>query len=269
MSSHAVPGPRPAPLRPLLHLLGGLLVLAFVAGVAWSLLGVALRDTTTLPVEQYAGVRTLDVEVDAGEVVLVPAPEGTRLRVEQKVTRGLWEPERRAARAGDGALALSSRCPALHNGHCGTDYRIAVPAGTAVSVRTRGGDVVATGVRTEGPLRLRSSGGRVDVQGAEASAIELSSSAGSVTAVGVSAPVIRASSSAGAVNVSAIEPPRSLRARSSAGPVTVRVPDAVYAIEASTSAGEVRDQGLRRDPASPNRIDASSSAGNVVLGLNR
>jgi hypothetical protein len=39
----------------------------------------------------------------------------------------------------------------------------------------------------------------------------------------------------------------------------------VYRVKASSSAGDVSDDGLKRDPHAPRRIDASSSAGDVRI----
>ena len=168
-----------------------------------------------------------------------------------RVTEGLRSPERDVRRAGGGTLELSSSCPILFSGSCSVDYEIAVPAGTAVRVDAKGGDVDAEDLVSTQPVRLQTSGGDISATDVTAPELRLSSSAGDVEATGVRAPIVDAESSGGDVSLSLRTAPDRLDANSSAGDVELVLPDETYRVDASTSAGDVDDSQVRNDPDSP------------------
>ena len=258
----------PTSRRPLTRALAAVVALALVLAGAYAVLAAAARDSFDVS-DTYAGVRSIVVEDDSGNVELTGVPAGEPVRVDAHVTHGLSKPERRAVRGPDGALRLTARCPARFSGPCRVNYEIAVPAGTPVVVRAHAGNVRGVGLQSDREVRLASDAGTIDVRDIVAPAVALRTSAGSIRVSGTRAPALTATSAAGPIDVSTEEPPRELRAHSNAGSVVVRVPDAVYALEASTVAGRVLDEQVRRDPRSPRRISATSNAGNVLVEVRR
>jgi Putative adhesin len=265
------PAPRPyrtpAAVRRALFALAALTGAFIVAGGVVSLLDLAARKTTE-EVRTYAGIRSLDI-ADASDVRLTTAPAGSQLRVRARVTEGLRSPERDVRRVGGGTLELSSSCPILFSGSCGVDYEIAVPAGTAVRVDAKGGDVDAEDLVSTHPVRLQTSGGDISATDVTAPELRLSSSAGDVEATGVRAAIVDADSSGGDVSLSLRTAPDRLDANSSAGDVELVLPDETYRVDASTSAGDVDDSQVRNDPDSPRIVHARSSAGDIRIESRR
>jgi DUF4097 and DUF4098 domain-containing protein YvlB len=222
-----------------------LAALAGVAAIGWgalALVELGARHTTTERAS-YAGVRSIEVHAASGSVTIAQGPARSRVEVTTRVTRGL-RAGHHSARVTGSTLHLHSDCSWFASISCSASYTVKVPAGL--------------------PVRVFSAAGDVRVDGVRASSIQLGSAAGDVRATGVRAARISASSSAGDVRVEALSVPRELTATSSAGDVRLDVPDAVYAVQADTSAGDRRVE-ARQDPASPNRIVARSSAGDVVI----
>lgn len=272
------------PVRRLLFALGSLLTLGMVLwGSAQALDRLSIEEDHV--VDGYAGVRTIDLRHAHGDVELVPAP-GRRVLVTIDSRRGFLSGHDRSGELVAGELRLRGSCDFLNFGTCEEDYRVEVPRGVSVSVRTSAGEATARGLR--GDLELHSSAGPVratDVRGGE---IELSSSAGPVDAVDVVATTLRlrssaglvsaersradrvvAETSAGPVDLELLRPPLSVDADSTAGGVTMYVPDVGYSVDAHTSAGQENVQ-VRQRPGARRKIRAESSAGDVnVLPLAR
>lgn len=248
------------PLRRLLFLAGSALVVLMVLWGALRVLDAfSIREKHS--VRSYAGVASVDLRHAHGDVAVTPA-RGERVRVTIDSRTGYFGGHSRSAEVVAGELRLRGGCRFVAIGTCDEDYRIEVPDGTAVRVRTSAGDAVAIGVR--GDVELRSRAGRVravDVRGRE---LRLRSSAGEVDVERSAAQTVEARTSAGGVDVELTRPPLSLTASSSAGGVTVRVPDVGYDVEADTSAGDESIR-IRQRPASRRSIRVDSSAGDVTV----
>jgi hypothetical protein len=272
------------PLRRLLFLLGSLLTLAMVAWGSFQVLD-RLSIEEEHVVRDYAGVTAIDLRHAHGNVELVPA-RGRRVTVEIDSRRGFLGGHDREDELRAGELRLRGSCDFLSPGTCEEDYRIAVPAGVSVAVRTSAGATTARGLR--GDLELRSSAGSVRAIDVRGRTVELSSQAGSISATGVRARTLRleskagavsierswatvvdASTAAGSVDVELLRPPLEVDAQSKAGSVTVVVPDVGYAVDAQTGAGE-EDVRVRQLPNARRTILVGSQAGQVsVLPLPR
>jgi hypothetical protein len=268
------------PLRRLLFGLGSLLTATMVAwGSAQALDALSIEEERI--VRSYAGVTTIDLRHAHGNVDLVPA-RGRRVGVAIDSRHGFLSGHERADELRGGELRLRGSCDFLTLGTCEEDYRVEVPRGVAVSVRTSAGEAIARGLRG-GDLELRSSAGPVRAIDVRAPTIDLRSSAGPVSAVGVRAADLRVRSSAGGVNVAhsvgrkitastsagpvdveLLRPPLRVDAESSAGGVNVFVPDVGYAVDAQTSAGEESVR-VRQRPGGRREINAESRAGNVSV----
>ena len=257
----------PRGLRIALVVVVALLGLATIAYGAWALLDLTARHTFERHAA-YAGVRTLVVGNDVGDVDLRPAPAGSPLRVTTRVTEGLVTPQARVERRG-GRLRLSATRPSPFAQEAKVDYTIAVPAGTSLLVDASTSDLRVRDYASRTPLTLKSSGGDIRLEGVSVPSLHLESSAGDIRADGVRAAAIDIGSSAGDITLDAVTAPRSLKAESSAGDIRLTVPDVPYRVQASSSAGDVRDSNIRQDPHASHRIEAKSSAGDVRIETGR
>jgi hypothetical protein len=272
------------PLRRLLFGLGSLLtVLMVLWGSAQALDRLSIEEEHL--VRGYSGVAAIDLRHAHGDVELVPA-RGRRVEVAIDSRHGFLSGHDREQRLRAGELELRGSCDFLTIGTCEEHYRISVPRGVAVSVRTSAGEATARGLR--GDLELRSSAGLVRAFDVRGRSVELASHAGSVNATDVraddltlgsraggieairsSGKTVRAIAAAGSVDLELLVPPSYVEAESRAGAVTVIVPDVGYAVTARTAAGE-EDVRVRQRPAGRREIDVESRAGDVsVLPLPR
>ncbi len=275
-----VPHRTSRPVRLTLYGLGSMLTLLMVLwGSAQALDALSIEEERVA--RGYVGVTEIDLRHAQGNVDLVRA-EGRRTIVAIDSRHGFLSAHDREDTLRDGVLRLRGSCDVLTFGTCDEDYRIEVPRGVTVRVKTSAGETTARGLRG-GDLELRSSAGPVTATGIRAGEVVLRSNAGPVTAEGVRARRIEvdsraggvsvwrsvagrveAHSSAGKTQVELLRPPLSVAAESSAGGVTVWVPDAGYAVEARTSAGDEHVQ-VRQRPGSGRKIVAESTAGNVSV----
>ena len=91
-------------------------------------------------------VRGLVVEVDSGNVTLVPtADDGGQVDVDSTM-EWAWSRPSTDHVTEDGVLTITADCPAVGLGSCSVDHRIAVPAGIDVDVDLSSGNVTATGL---------------------------------------------------------------------------------------------------------------------------
>lgn len=268
------------PVRVLLFGLGGVLTLLMVLwGSAQALDALSIEEESGA--RAYRGVTEIDLRHAHGNVDLVRAG-GSATIVAIDARHGFLSAHEREDTLRGGVLRLRGSCDFVTIGTCEEDYRIEVPRGVTVSVRTSAGETTATGLRG-GDLELRSSAGPVTATGIRAGEIVLRSNAGPVKADGVRARRIEAdsraggvfversvarrveaTSSAGKTEIELLRPPLSVAADSSAGGVTVWVPDVGYAVDAHTSAGE-EDVQVRQRPGSRRKVNAESSAGDVSV----
>ena len=232
-------------LRRALSVLGALLLALLIAYGAFELIDLASRHSFDVRAS-YAGVRSLEVDGDSGDVHLTGAPAGSEVAVVEHVTEGLSAPRREALRGADGALRLTTSCSIVVNNNCSVSYTIAVPPDVAVNAGSGEGDVDANGLSGTGPLKL-------------------SSGNGDVNAIAISAGNVTLESGNGDVNATLDRAPTRLDASSGNGDVTLTVPDTTYAVHASSGNGTVSDATLRTDPSSPRTITASSGNGDVTI----
>ena len=249
-------------LARLVTLVCGLIAVALVVGGSANALDLLSWDSETRTAS-YPSVRRILVVNDAGAVTLERSPDRA-VHVRTELRRGLTAPdERHALQDGGRVLRLDASCTAIFSNACRVAYRVQVPDGLPVDVRSSSHGISASGLDLgTAVLRLESSAGGIDVQDVTAGPVRLSSSAGGVRADGLDSGDVEVTSSAGGVDLDLVGDLRTLKAESSAGGVRLVVPDLVYAVDASSSAGST-DVQVRQDPSSARRIDARSSAGSV------
>lgn len=246
-----------------LRVLGGLLVLAMVAGGVSGLLDdwFHTSETSTVPVAGDGTVTSIRVDIDSGDVVLTPGP----LQVTRTARFGLHRPTF-SVQVADGQLVLKSRCDVfgfVPFSRCGTDLTIALPETMPIVVSSGAGDVHVTG--TAGTVKVSSGAGDIrvdDVRGP----LDLSSGAGDIRGRSVRSLTVKAHSGAGDVSMQFAEAPQTVDVDSGAGDLTVVVPadQTTYRLDVDTGAGD-RNVDIRSDPAAERRIRAHSGAGDVSI----
>src|SRR3954469_8612132 len=134
------------------------LSLVGVCSAAWGITkAVSGRRTETHAV--VAHVRSVVVDVDRGDVTLVP---GAQVSVRETRRWDFRSPHvTRSVR--DGVLTVKARCGGVWPlSSCSTDLRVALPAGVAVTAITNVGDVTGRGLETS-VARVRAQVGDVRV----------------------------------------------------------------------------------------------------------
>jgi len=177
-------------------------------------------DTETTRVSER--VRAIVLDVDTGDVELV---RGSKVTVEQTSEYLIRKPEvERSVK--DGVLTLKSDCGGLFLLDCTTDFRIEVPSGVAVQVRTDVGNVTSTAL-TSSDVRVKTDVGDVDV---------------ALTGA-----------------------PDRFEALTDVGDVELRLPDAAYAVDTDTDVGEIDVNGVVQDDRAPRSVTAKTDVGDVTI----
>ena len=221
--------------------IGALGVLALAGG------GLAIADSALSQHDESsftaAGIRELVVDLDAGDVTLVPGASEGRVAVD---TSREWAWSKPAFRHSveEGVLTLSGDCPNLGFGTCRVDQRVTVPAGVDVRVSISSGDIQATGLKL--------------------AQLDVLTDSGDISARDVDARRVRAETSSGDVEASLAETPERVNAETSSGNVTLTVPNGAYNVDAETSAGQVRVN-VDDNPTATRRLSAHSSSGDVTI----
>jgi hypothetical protein len=213
------------------------------------------------PVSFPAGIRRIEVELEAGSVVLRGGPTDTVSGV-RHASWGLRPPVIDEIVTGD-TLRIRASCIPWMGHWCGVSYTLDTPRGVEVVAHSAVGRVTVEHV--DGDVSASSDAAAVvltDIGGRVAA----NASAGRIEATGLRGPVAVAESSAGSVTLAFVAPPTDVTARSTAGAVRVEVPDdgTAYRVDADASRSEA-SVGVPLDPLSAHRITASSSAGSVTV----
>jgi hypothetical protein len=180
-----------------------------------------LRSETTSV--SFSGVRELSVDIDEGRVALRRAAGAALEITTTRSWRPGYEPTTQRTFAG-GVVTLTADCADFNLG-CETVQEIAVPAGTAVRVRT------------------------VD---------------GTITASDLDTPRFSATAVAGVVDASFSRAPDAVAVETTSGAVRVALPPASYRISADAVMGAVRIA-VPSDPAAQRTVSAETVAGAIEV----
>lgn len=149
-------------------------------------------------------------------------------------------------------------------GSCGLDATVSVPAGTAASVFTDGGNATVTG--TTGNVTVSSGGGDLTASRA-AGNLTLNTDGGNISGTALTAARVTAGTGGGDVQIQFASVPRTVTVHTSGGNVTIIVPrgSAAYHVSASTDGGAVSDGSMNINSSSPNTITATSGGGDITI----
>jgi hypothetical protein len=175
---------------------------------------------------------------------------------------------------------ISLDCPGVDTGNCSLDATIHVPARTALTVATGGGDLSATGLAGDatlstdggnltvagatGDLTLATGGGDVSASNVSGHVLAISANGGNIGGTAVAAPIVTATSSGGDVTLTLTTIPRNLQVNTDGGNVTIVVPPGSYSVTTNTDGGNLTHT-IRSTVRATNVINVSSGGGDINL----
>ena len=242
------------------------LLIVFIVLVATACVVVAVlalffpdKDTTTLA--QPGPVRSLEVDVEVGRVEVVPG-EGDEATITRSRRYLVREP-RTSEGLVDGVLRVSAECDIPVAVGCAVDYRLQVPIGVPVRIRTERGTVSVTDMT--GTVEVDAGAGNVKLIRTRGP-VKVDTSAGNVDGVDLAVQFLDATTGAGRIRLSVAEPPGRLGLKTGAGSIDVGLPTTPggYRVATDTSAGKV-DVTVEQNEGGSRAIIASTGAGNIRI----
>jgi len=241
------------------RLLATFIALVGTAGLVALGLSTFFPEEDRVSLAQAGPIRSVEVDVEVGRVTVVPG-EGDGATI-TRTRKHLWgEPEVSEALEG-GVLRIAAECPRVLTFGCSVDYRLLVPAGVSVRIRTERGSVSVADIT--GMVDVDTKSGAVGLARTKGP-VRVTTAAGNVDGVDLTANFMDATTGAGRIRLSLAEPPGRLGLQSGAGNIEVRLPAAVggYRVDADAGAGKV-DIGVEQNPGGSRTITARSGAGNI------
>jgi Putative adhesin len=218
---------------------------------------------------------TLTMNLDGGSATLAgSSAQSSTARLAGTIDYQLSKP---TLRVGAGDISLS--CPGLDQGNCSLNASVDVPAGTALTVATGGGNLSASDLsggatlsadggnitltRATGVISLSSGGGDVGVSHISGPAVSIGADGGNITGGTVSAAKLTADSGGGDVTLTLTSTPGQLTVNSDGGNVTIMVPPGKYIVDENAGGGNV--SGFSSTAGAVNTISVSSGGGDISL----
>jgi hypothetical protein len=208
--------------KALLIIGAAILGLAAFGGIAYGA-NQAFSTTKTETTRVSEPVRAIALDVDTGDVELVRG--SGQVQVEETTEYLIDKPDVERS-VENGVLTIRSECGDLFLLACTTDFRIEVPAGVAVKVRTAVGNVTGTALASS-DVRVKTEVGDVDVDLTTA--------------------------------------PNRFEATTNVGDVELGLPDAAYAVDTDTDVGEIDVHGVVQDDRAPRSVTAKTDVGDVTI----
>lgn len=240
---------------------GGVLTALVLAAGVMSVAGWLGYRSQTETKTYYATVQGIVIELDKGDVIVVPGEEPGLVSVTRRIAWSYRRPE--ITERWDGQkLRISSDCGfwSLAGPRCGVTYTLQVPEHVAVQARTSTGDITVSDI--QGALQLTTSSGDIRVTGA-GNELRLHSTTGDIVASAIISPIVDASTGAGDIRLTLANAPQSISARTSTGDILIVVPPGPsYKVEADTRVGDERIA-VRNDTWADRFIVARTSTGDI------
>jgi hypothetical protein len=236
------------------------LCLALTVNTGFSIVANVGRGTVPVSYRVPVTAGRVSVTASGGNVVLQQG-SGRQASLVGTGSYSLVRPDVTERLAGGGAQ-FGYGCP-VPEGTCELNATLSVPAGTAVSVSTGGGDVTADGVT--GPVSLSTGGGNVSADGVSG-ALSLSTGGGGIQAAGVAAAQVTANTGGGDISIVFTRVPRDVQVSTGGGNITIVVPpgNTRYNVHANTDGGSP-DVSVPSDSASGNVITATTGGGGITI----
>ena len=217
------------------------------------------KDRTTLA--QPGPVSSLEVDVEAGRIEVVPA--GGEQAMITRTRRYLVGAPTTSEGLADGVLRIQAECGSRVAAGCAVDYRLEVPAGVPVHIRTQRGSVSV--VDMTGTVDVAAGAGDVHLTRTKGP-VKVDTSAGDVDGVDVAAQFLDATTGAGRIRLSMAEPPGRLGLKTGNGNIDVGLPTAPggYRVAPEAGAGKV-DVTVEQNEGGSRSIIASTRAGRIRI----
>jgi len=218
----------------------------------------------------------------AGNVTLREAPASSSARLTGTVKYGLFRPDISESGTPTGAN-LGVDCAAVVSGDCWVNAALSVPARTAITLWSNGGNIAASGFSSgmtlwagggnvtasnlAGNLQLDTGGGDLAADGLTGD-LQLATEGGNVDASGVSSAAASMQSGGGDVTLTFTQAPENLQITAEGGNVTVILPpgDTTYDIATpDTGGGNVSYPSSLADSASHRTITVDSGGGDITI----
>ncbi|MEV0233757.1 DUF4097 family beta strand repeat-containing protein [Nonomuraea sp. NPDC050786] len=224
-------------------------MLAGIVGLAALLTGCGLggpldSESASYDVtDKVAGVR---VEADAGTVEVVES-DRTGIRVTEQLSWRKTKPETSHEVEGD-TLALAFKCANTWGlgsaaSSCEVSYKVEVPKGLRVDVRSDSGDLTLKGL--SGELKARTDSGAIEADGLAARQVE-------------------AGTDSGDVDLAFGGQPDKVVTSSDSGNIAIHVPQGPYNVVAKTDSGGKRITAAT-DPSAARQIRLTSDSGDLAV----
>ncbi|MGI8810024.1 MAG: DUF4097 family beta strand repeat-containing protein [Acidimicrobiales bacterium] len=242
------------------RLLAVLIALVGTAGVVIVVLSLYFPEGDRSRYTPEGRVRSVEVDVESGRVEVVPAPaDGVIVDRTRRYLLGTPVADESVV---DGVLRLQADCPRIVVG-CKVDYRLEVPSGVAVRIRTDSGSVSVEGIN--GMVEVDTEAGNVRLTRTQGP-VRVNTSAGNIDAVDLAAEYLDATTGAGRIRLSLAQAPGRVGLQTGAGNVDLALPEVAggYRVDAEAGAGNV-DVGVPSDPGGSRTVIARSGAGNIAI----
>lgn len=206
-------------------------------------------------------VRSVEVDLAVGRVTVVPAGTGAATVV--RTRKYLMAAPSASETVDVDVLRIDAECPRIVPLGCAVDYRLEVPAGIPVRIRTGQGSVSVADVT--GTVDVDTKAGGVRLAGTRGP-VRVNTGAGDVDGVDIAVSYLDATTSAGRIRLSLAEPPGRLGLRTRAGSIDVALPaaDGGYRVDADAGEGRV-DVGFEQNEGGSRTVVARSDAGNIAV----
>jgi Putative adhesin len=226
-----------------------------------------------------ASTRRLSVTASGGNVVLKQVAAGPA-RLSGTGYYSLIRPNLTESTSADSA-AFGYPCE-LPIGDCGLNMTVGVPAGTAVTISTGGGDLTADHLAGDltlgtdggniqaadatGDVTMTTGGGDVTADQVAGGHLTLGTDGGNIQATGVADTRLAATSGGGDIEIVFTVVPRDVTVSTDGGNITIVVPQGStrYDVSASTDGGTVTDT-VPDSASSLDEITATSGGGDITI----
>lgn len=227
------------------RIVGGLVAVVIVLGLAVPAIAQMLRHTAVSEHEIPAGLTSLAVRADVGEIRVRVVAAGEEPHAVSTSRASFSDPAIGVTHSGD-TTRLDSDCTGPNwLDPCEVEWDVLVPAGTDVDLQTSVGEIHVAAV--SGELRARTS-------------------VGDVVVTESASPVLNLQSSIGDVNVNSTVAPDSVTVLTSTGDVRVALPGdgTEYRLDAETGIGETTNQ-VGDDRTSSRVLTLQTSIGDIFV----
>jgi hypothetical protein len=243
------------------RLLVALIALVGTACVVVAVLALVFPEKERTTLAQPGPIRSLEVDVEVGRIQVVPGQGDGATII--RTRRYLVGRPKAGEALDDGVLRVNAECRSVIVAGCAVDYRLEVPAGVPVRIRTVRGSVSVTDMT--GMVEVDAGAGNVHLTRTRGP-VKVDTSAGNVDGVDLAPQFLDATTSAGRIRLSVAEPPGRLGLKTGAGSIDVGLPTTAggYRVATETGTGKA-DVTVEQNEGGSRAIIAKTGAGHIRI----